>query len=433
VASAHSVMMRRTAALGDPLRNKIKMSISTNVHGRSVAILYDTAYPFTYGGGQRRLYEVGRRMADLGWNVHWYPLKAWDGDCTLFRDGILYQGLRGRTNLFGTDGKRAYAEALSYGRAVLTARVDFASYDLVWCGQWPLFHILALIARLVPWRTCLLVDWWEVWGRYWLTYAGLPGLGGWFLETALTKTLGRIGHVITDSEVGRNRLLAVGVLSDALTVIPNGVDLAGLAADGPAEGSSDLVYLGRLKDHKNVDHIVRALALLNRRDSTRLRLDLIGDGPERVRLEELAQTLGVTDQVTFHGTVETYRANALLKRSKVFVHASTQQCGGSMNLLEANACGLPVVCYRHPMGIDPGHVLEGETGLMVSPAEPESLADGISAMLRLVAAKDVRNRCLAHAKSFDWSFTAEHYCELINNLLSESPARRSIPRAELQK
>lgn len=409
------------------------MSISANVRGRSVAILYDVAYPFVYGGGQRRLYEVGRRMAALGWNVHWYPLKAWDGDCKLFRDGIVYQGLRGRTSLYGTNGKRAYAEALSYGRAVLTARVDFASYDLVWCAQWPLFHILALIARLVPWRTRLLVDWWEVWGRYWLTYAGLPGLGGWLLETALTKTLGRIGHVIVDSEVGRDRLLAVGAPSDALTLIPNGVDLAELAAGGPAEGSSDLVYLGRLKGHKNVDHIVRALALLNRRDSTRLRLDLIGDGPERVRLEELAQTLGVTDQVTFHGRVETYRAKALLKRSKVFVHASTQQCGGSMNLLEANACGLPVVCYRHPLGIDPGHVLEGETGLMVSPAEPESLADGISAMLRLVAAKDVRSRCLAHAKSFDWSTIAEHYCALINDLLSGSPGRRSIPRAELQE
>jgi hypothetical protein len=70
---------------------------------------------------------------------------------------------------------------------------------------------------------------------------------------------------------------------------------------------------------------------------------------------------------------------------------------------------------------------------MVSPAEPESLADGISAMLRLVAAKDVRSRCLAHAKSFDWSTTAEHYCELINNLLSGSPSRRSIPRVELQE
>lgn len=409
------------------------MSISANVHGRSVAILYDVAYPFVYGGGQRRLYEVGSRMAALGWNVHWYALKTWDGDCTLLRDGIVYHGLREQTSLYGTDGKRSYAEALSYGRAVLTARVDFASYDLVWCAQWPLFHILALMARLVPWRTRLLVDWWEVWGRYWLTYAGLPGLGGWLLETALTKTLGRIGHVIADSEVGRDRLLAVGVPSDALTLISNGVDLAGLVAGDPAEGSSDLVYLGRLNGHKNIDHIVRALALLNRRDSTRLRLDLIGDGPERVRLEELAQTLGIADQVTFHGGVETYRANALLKRSKVFVHASTQQCGGSMNLLEANACGLPVVCYRHPMGIDPGHVLEGETGLMVSPAEPESLADGIAAMLRLVAAKDVRSRCLAHAKSFDWSTAAERYCELINNLLSGSPGLPAIPRAELQE
>jgi glycosyltransferase involved in cell wall biosynthesis len=409
------------------------MPTSGNHHGRSMAVLYDLAFPFVDGGGQRRLYEVGRHMAALGWNVHWYPLKTWEGADQQIRNGIVYRGLHGCTGFYGANGKRTYAEALSYGRAVLTARVDFASYDLVWCAQWPLFHILALVARLVPWRTRLLVDWWEVWGRYWLEYAGWPGLGGWLLETALANAVGRIGHVIVDSEAGRDRLLALGAPRNSLTVIQNGVDVAGLTLGGPADGGSDLVYFGRLKGHKNVDHIVRALTVLNQRGPTPLQLDIIGDGPERSRLEELARTLGVTEQVTFHGRVETDRAKALLKRSKVFVHASTQECGGSVNLLEANACGLPVVCYRHPLGIDPAYVIEGETGLMVSPAAPAFLADGIAALLRLMAAKDMRSRCLAHVKPFDWSAIAENYRAVIEDLLRGSTSRPSIRSAELRK
>lgn len=401
---------------------------------RSLAIFYDAAYPFTDGGGQRRLYEVGRHMAAHGWSVHWYALKTWDGDPVQTRDGIVYYGLKGHTRFYRGNGKRGLREALSYGRAVLTARKDFGSYDAVWCAQWPLFHILALIVRLVPWRTHMLVDWWEVWGRHWLDYAGLAGFGGWFLEIVLTKAMTRLGHAVVDSTAGRDRVVALGVPSKALTVIPNGVDVAGLFAGGPSEGASDIAYFGRLKGHKNVDHIVRALAILKERDARRLSLDLIGNGPELTRLQELAQTLGVADQIVFHGRVDTERAKALLKRSKVFVHASTQECGGSVNLLEANACGLPVVCYRHPMGIDPVQIIEGETGLMVSPAEPRFLAEGIVAMLQLAITGDVRARCRAHAKSFDWSLIAERYRALIEDLLNSAQrGHAKQPRAWRQE
>jgi glycosyltransferase involved in cell wall biosynthesis len=399
---------------------------SDKLRRRSLAIFYDAAYPFTDGGGQRRLYEVACHMAAHGWIVHWYALKTWDGDSVQIRDHIVYYGLKGHTALFRQNGKRRVREALSYGWAVLTAPANFGSYDLVWCAQWPLLHILALIARGLPWRTRMLVDWWEIWGRYWLDYAGWLGLGGWFLETVLTEAVVRLCHVVVDSSVGQGRIAALGVPTKTVTLIRNGVDVAGLTDGGPAEGTSDLAYFGRLKGHKNVDHIVKAVAILKKRDSRRLRLDLIGNGPERARLEELARALGVADQIVFHGRVETDRAKALLKRSKVFVHASTQECGGSVNLLEANACGLPVVCYRHPMGIDSTLLTEGKTGLMVSPAEPAFLADGISAMLRLVATEDIRSDCLAHAKSFDWSIIAEQYRMLIENMLD--PPEQAIRR-----
>jgi glycosyltransferase involved in cell wall biosynthesis len=386
---------------------------------RRLAIFYDVAYPFIDGGGQRRIYEVARDLASRGWTVHWYALKTWDGDSIQVRDGIVYVGLKGDTQLYGRNGKRRLIEALSYGFAVLKVRADFESYDVVWCAQWPILHIIALIVRLVPWRSMLLVDWWETWGRYWLKYAPWLGVGGWSLEYSITKAVARLGHLVVDSALGRDRLVALGIPATSVTIIPNGVDVTSLAAGDAADGTSDLVYFGRLKGHKNVDHIIEAVAILKNRDSQILSLDLIGDGPERASLERLAHVLGVDEQIVFHGRVETERAKALLKRSKTFVHASTQECGGSVNLLEANACGLPVVCYRHPMGIDPAQVIQGETGVMVSPAEPHFLADGISTMLKLVESDHVREHCIARVQSFDWSAIADQYHILMEHLLSQ--------------
>jgi hypothetical protein len=101
---------------------------------RSLAIFYDAAFPFTDGGGQRRLYEVGRYMAAHGWKVHWYALKTWDGDPVQYRDGIVFYGLKGHTSFYRKNGKRGLREALSYGRAVLAARADFGSSIGGKCG-----------------------------------------------------------------------------------------------------------------------------------------------------------------------------------------------------------------------------------------------------------------------------------------------------------
>lgn len=149
---------------------------------RSLAILYDAAYPFVDGGGQRRIFEIAKAFVAAGWQVDWYAMHSWDGDPCQERGGIVYHGVGGPLHFYGADGRRSLRQALAYGRAILFSRAGFSSCDLVWCGQWPFFHLLALILRLVPWRTHLLVDWWEVWGRRrWLHYHRILGFGGWLL------------------------------------------------------------------------------------------------------------------------------------------------------------------------------------------------------------------------------------------------------------
>ena len=128
-----------------------------------LALVYDVAYPFVEGGGQKRMYEIAQNFVAWGWDVHWYCLNTWDGDAVQHRGGITYHGLKGYTHLYIGDGTRSRRAAISFGRAVLLARAHFSQYDVVWCGEWPFFHILALIVRLVPCRSQVIIGWWEVW------------------------------------------------------------------------------------------------------------------------------------------------------------------------------------------------------------------------------------------------------------------------------
>lgn len=383
---------------------------------RSLAILYDAAYPFLDGGGQRRIFEIAKAFVAAGWHVNWYALHTWDGPSRQEREGIIYHGLGQNVRFYGDDGRRALRQALVYGRGVLFSKADFASYDLVWCGQWPFFHLLALFVRLVSWRTRLLVDWWEVWGcRRWLSYHPLLGIGGWLMETGLIKLVTRLGHVISISESGARQIVLLGGRQSHIHHIPNGIDMERLDAVPAANGEADLISFGRLVDHKNIDHFIRALALL-KKDGRTLSADIVGDGPLRPMLENLAIELGVKENITFHGRLDDVSLVALLKRAKVFVHPSTKEGGGSITLLEANACGLPAVCYNHPLGIDPALIVEGVTGLLATPVTPRALAGAIAAMLEARERADLGSACKRYAADFDWKVISQKYLALADTL-----------------
>ncbi|WP_437589753.1 glycosyltransferase family 4 protein [Sorangium sp. So ce1000] len=104
-------------------------------------------------------------------------------------------------------------------------------------------------------------------------------------------------------------------------------------------------------------------------------LTVIGDGPRRPALEAQAARLGLGGAVTFTGT----RGDVaeLLPAFDVFALASLTE-GISLTLIEAAAAGLPIVATR--VGGNPEIVLEGETGLLVSPGAPETLAAALEAV-----------------------------------------------------
>lgn len=373
--------------------------------GGRIAILYDCVYPFVPGGGQKRLFEICRRLVRMGWQVDWYGLKSWPEEGEAFVEGVRFIPVAPARPLYGADGKRSIFRTLYYGLAI-SRFPGLRNYDRVHMGQWPYFHFFPVMVYALFGRARISVDWWEVWAWHWLEYYGMKGLLGIALERICSRIPSRL---VAISEVGARQLVEIGVRRNRIQVIHNGIEWERIRSTAAAGQSHDLIYVGRLQPHKNVDCLVRAVAELRSRGQT-VSLAILGDGPERGALERLVAQMAIESQVTFLGAVASDDdVYAHLRASKVFVHPSTKEGGGSITSLEANAAGLPVVAFIHPNGISPELIDEGVNGHWVAGMSPEALADGIDRALIGEKGEDSRGRCKAFAKAFDWDSLAAQY------------------------
>jgi colanic acid/amylovoran biosynthesis glycosyltransferase len=152
----------------------------------------------------------------------------------------------------------------------------------------------------------------------------------------------------------------------------------------PTSGPVRFVCVASLQEYKGHRYLLEALAR-GGPELERIELDLIGSGKLREELEAQARRLGLADRVRFRGSLPEDEVARMLDAADAFVipsivAADGRQDGIPVALMEAIACGLPVVASRLS-GI-PELVREGESGVLARPADPEDLA---AALRRLVA------------------------------------------------
>jgi glycosyltransferase involved in cell wall biosynthesis len=212
-------------------------------------------------------------------------------------------------------------------------------------------------------------------------------------------------------------LVASGVPPQVIRVVPNGIDVDSvrrLANQPPAVAPSvtcrTVVAAGRLSREKGFDLLIRAHSLLHDAGSVAHRIVLLGDGPDRAKLEELAGTLGVRDSVLFAG----FQPNPLpdIASADLLCMPSRYE-GFPLVLLEALALGIPVIAS--PSGRD--LLDEGAYGIVVPAESPECLAAAIDRHLRdPLPLRTLAERGPEHARRYDWSAIATQHlawlCEL---------------------
>lgn len=183
------------------------------------------------------------------------------------------------------------------------------------------------------------------------------------------------------------RALPTGCAAKVAILCENGVDPnVWLRPDdlpvGAARGLR-LAFLGRLVDWKGVDLVLDVFAQVKVRVPS-AELSIIGEGPERRRLQSQAETLGLSDAVTFHGWVSPERCPKLLSQSDVLLFPSIFECGGAA-VLEAMALGMTVVALNWG---GPGDYLDAECGVLIEPiSRDHTVAAMVSAVLDLTPDK----------------------------------------------
>lgn len=223
----------------------------------------------------------------------------------------------------------------------------------------------------------------------------------------------------------RAAAIVVQTLSEAAKVrrfggapvqLPNAVN-TDLFSPGGEPDPGLIVSVARLHDaHKRQSDLLRAVALL----PGQWRLELVGDGPDRGRLEALAQQLGIAQRVVFAGFVSDRRQlRELLRRCSVFALPSAYE-GLPVALLEAMSCGAPTVATRIRATAE---VLEdGVNGRLVPVGDPDALAIAIADAGRQRARLSFAGRATVEQR-FSEHIAAPALAEICRAATGQRPAR----------
>jgi glycosyltransferase involved in cell wall biosynthesis len=372
-----------------------------------VAVVEDAIGPWSKGGRETRSTALLPRLARLGCDVEVFTMRWWTDPPTgevrytaICRAVPMYKGAR-----------RSIFHAVLF--AASTLRLLGHGFDVIVADQIPILQLVPL--RVVAWikRIKLVVQWHEVWDREeWRDYLGATA----WLAAALERVAMQLAdQIVAVSEDVRDRLESTGVDPTRLAVVPNAVDRARLEAVLPREHAVQLITVGRLVAHKRVDDAIRVVGQLRARGRP-VSLVVIGDGPERERLEGLAATLGLEECVEFAGTLDADEDLwSWLKAAKVFVAPSDRE-GFGLAVAESMALGTPVVCVAHPRN-DARHLVDdGVTGSVVPPNDLRALADAVDHWLCENASHAELSSCFWEAHpDLDWDASAAGLAELLSS------------------
>ena len=225
-----------------------------------------------------------------------------------------------------------------------------------------------------------------------------------FLAHTLVRRLGnRCNAIVVPTEASEHYLRMIGVKRPVF-VIPTGIETDRFGSSPALKairlrrelGINDdevvLLSVSRLNVEKNIEFMLRAISGLSKKCLTKFRLLIIGDGPDRSRLWQTAESLGLRDILIFTGSVKPDLIPDYYSLGDIFVFASTAETQG-MVILEAMASGMPVVAIR-ASGID-DFVVDGLTGFKTM-QHTEAWAEKVQL---LIENEQLRRKCSLHARS----------------------------------
>jgi glycosyltransferase involved in cell wall biosynthesis len=357
----------------------------------------DYFHPYLLGGGERRMYEIAKRLAKRH-EVHVVTRRLGSAPAYERHEGIHIH------RVFIPSRKPAlesFVDGLCFMLAAFFKVLRLGDFD--WYAPQQFFPLVPIwVASRVKGRP-IVATIHDVYGGRWIENYGLRSCPMILFEHISLRL--PYSKIVTISKASKGKLVASKVPEWRIEIIPNGVDLA--AFNGVKVEKSRkprVIYVGRLIGYKHIDDLLRAFSGLD----LDAELYVVGEGPERKRLEGLVEELGLRERVTFTGFVEEYQKIKMLKSSHVLVLPSTVE-GFAMVLIEAMAARTPVVAADIPAVHT--SVRDGETGLLFRPRDIGNLKEKLEMMLR---SEDLREKLSRNGYNLvEREFTWDGICRKI--------------------
>ena len=257
----------------------------------------------------------------------------------------------------------------------------------------------------------------------------LFSLKGGLAQAMKRYVFGRCDRVTVVSRAMKEHLQRMGWKTHHVSVQSMGVDLAGrFTPDSNAAREADIVFVGRLVEKKGVKTLIEAVSYLIPEQPS-LRLRIVGDGPEKALLVQLAEKLNVTEHIDFIGAIPNEEVPAFYRSARIAVVPSVvasdgDQEGLGLVAVEALGCGCATIVSDLPALRDV--VRDAETGLVFPAGNSIELGRKIR---QLLADEELLERLAGNGRThvmqhFDWKHIGNRYHRIMEDCL----ANRSTDR-----
>ncbi|NMC36491.1 glycosyltransferase [Candidatus Beckwithbacteria bacterium] len=231
-----------------------------------------------------------------------------------------------------------------------------------------------------------------------------------FLESQLMPWVYRNVEMITVSESSKKDMIKIGLgKKHQIAIINPGVTVCS-PKNSKKTSYPSILYLGRLKAYKSIDTLIEAMVEIKQKQP-KAKLTIAGFGEHKKQLKKLVKKLHLQDTVSFVGKVSEEAKYKLLTESWVFAYPSSME-GWGISVIEANACGTPVVAANVPGLRD--SVSNPHTGYLVPHGDSGAFAQKIT---QLLTKKKLRTRMEQEAQKwagqFSWDKSSQKLIEII--------------------
>ena len=292
-----------------------------------IALITELFFPHM-AGCERRFFEIGRRLATRGHEVHVFTIR-YDRDLPEEQiiQGMFVHRYAYSKNYILPEASRSLSGVIRYSIQTFTKLIG-RGFDVCYSNQWPMLH--SPFVKLAGFPT--VQEWCEVWTNS-------------VKANILQNILKNSGHRhVAVSDFTKQRLVRhLKLNSKDIFVVPNGVNKSLYSTDLENKKRGRIVYVGRLVSHKHVDLLMDSFREVKEK-ITDAELHIVGTGQ---LLSSLKEKSFLIRDCFVHGFMPDEQMSDLLKSAWLFVLPSERE-GSGIVALEAMAAGVPVVTINYP-------------------------------------------------------------------------------------